>query len=119
MGVKFSLLMYFSRYDRLAQEKEELEAEYISFRREVTHTKVGSAAKEIRILKEIIKNLEEDLLKERTKYTRASTRRSQEHRRLIKEVGNLLKRNQLCYVKFNRLFMFISSNDGRMLVLHD
>ncbi|KAK2147355.1 hypothetical protein LSH36_557g01029 [Paralvinella palmiformis] len=73
-------------YDRLVQEKEELESEFLNFRREVKHTKVGSAAKEIRILKDIVKNLEEDLLKERTKYTKAATRRSQEHRRLINEL---------------------------------
>jgi len=81
------MLVCISRYDRLVQEKEELESEFLNFRREVKHTKVGSAAKEIRILKDIVKNLEEDLLKERTKYTKAATRRSQEHRRLINEVA--------------------------------
>ena len=68
------------------REKEETEAAFLEFRREVQHTTVGSAAKEIRILKDMIKTLEEDLLKEQTKHQRSSNRRSQEYRQLMDEV---------------------------------
>ena len=43
-------LFWFS-YDLLLQEKEDLEADFIEYKRQVQNTSKGAAAKEIRVLK--------------------------------------------------------------------
>ena len=58
MGVSLFSPYRPSRYDALLQEKEELEATFDTYRREVMHTREGNASKEIRVLKKVIKNLE-------------------------------------------------------------
>ena len=50
-------------------------------------TSKGSATKELRILKTMIKSLEGDLMKEKTKYQKASHKRNTENRRLLDEVS--------------------------------
>ncbi|CAH1792840.1 unnamed protein product [Owenia fusiformis] len=80
---------YRKDYELVLQEKEDLEADFLKFRRELKNTTTGNAAKEIRILKNVIKNLEEDLLKEKTKHQRSSSKRSQEYRSLLEEVEEL------------------------------
>lgn len=72
----------------MLQEKEELEADFHDYRREVERTREGVAVKEVRLLKAMVKNLEEDLLKERTKNQRAASKRSQEYRQMLEEVCN-------------------------------
>jgi hypothetical protein len=51
---RFSLL----RLDNLLNEKENVEREYNTFQREVKHSSLADTAKEIRVLKKVIKNLE-------------------------------------------------------------
>ena len=46
------------RYDALLHEKEELEEAFESFRQEIMLTRDGTAAKETRLLKKVIRNLE-------------------------------------------------------------
>lgn len=48
----------FSRLDNLLSEKENLEKEYDAFQREVKHSGLADTAKEIKVLKKVIKNLE-------------------------------------------------------------
>lgn len=76
-------------YNLILKEKEELEAEFLHFRREVKTTSTGNAVKEIRILKALTKSLEEDLMKEKTRHQRSTTKRSQEYRDLLEEVEEL------------------------------
>ncbi|CAG2203446.1 CCDC61 [Mytilus edulis] len=76
-------------YNLMLKEKEELEAEFLHFRREVKTTSTGNAVKEIRILKALTKSLEEDLMKEKTRHQRSTTKRSQEYRDLLEEVEEL------------------------------
>ena len=47
-----------SRLDHLLSEKENLEKEFGEFQREVKHTGLADTAKEIKVLKKVIKNLE-------------------------------------------------------------
>ena len=82
------LLNLFLRIHLLKQEKEEIQSEFDQFKAEVKHTARGNSAKEIRILKNVVKNLEEDLLKEKSKYQRAANKRNTEHRKLLHEVYN-------------------------------
>ena len=76
------------RYEQLLAEKEDLEEEYMQFRRQVGNTREGSAAKEIRILKDVIKNLEDELLREKNKQQKSSFRRNQEYQKQAQEVRN-------------------------------
>nr|XP_054758866.1 centrosomal protein CCDC61-like [Lytechinus pictus] len=76
-------------YENLLLEKQEIEDAFLRYRREVKNTSTGSAAKEVRILKTAIQNLEEDLVNERRKYQRSSSKRSQNYRELLEEVEEL------------------------------
>ena len=57
------LVFYFlkimsSRLDNLLSEKENLEKKYDAFQREVKHSSLADTAKEIKVLKKVIKTLE-------------------------------------------------------------
>lgn len=74
------------RYDKLKEEKEEIEEAFIEYRREIERTAKADITKEIKVLKKIIKNLEQELLKEKSKHHHSSNRRSKEYRDLLEEV---------------------------------
>lgn len=46
------------RNDKLAKEKMEIEKTFETFQREVKHTSRANTAKEIRVLKKVVQNLE-------------------------------------------------------------
>lgn len=73
-------------YDTLLQEKEQLEEAFEDFKCQVVHSEDRKGSKEIRILKKVIKNLEEELLRERSKHQRYSSKKNQELRELLQEV---------------------------------
>lgn len=57
------LVFYFlkilsTRLDNLLSEKENLEKKYDAFQREVKHSSLADTAKEIKVLKKVIKTLE-------------------------------------------------------------
>ncbi|XP_076464315.1 centrosomal protein CCDC61-like [Babylonia areolata] len=76
-------------YKRLLKEKDDIEEEYLQFRREMKNTASGSTAKEIRTLKAVVRNMEQELLREKTEHQRASSKRSHEYRELLEEVEEL------------------------------
>ncbi|KAK2193273.1 hypothetical protein NP493_16g07017 [Ridgeia piscesae] len=76
-------------YAHVQEEYGDLEAEFVEYRRQIGATSKGNAAKEVRALKAIIKNLEQDLAQERTKHQKVSSKRSQQYRRLADEVEDL------------------------------
>ena len=49
--LNYSNIFIFCRIEALIQEKDDLEADFIDFKRQVQNTSKGAAAKEIRILK--------------------------------------------------------------------
>ncbi len=71
----------------MKQQKQQLEANLIEYKREVEATSKGSAAKEVRILKTMVKSLEGDLLREKTKHQKSGMKRNAECRRLLDEVS--------------------------------
>ena len=73
-------------FDLLLQEKEDIEAEFVEYKREVQLTSKGAAAKEVRILKNMVKNLEEELVEQKAKHQRSSGKIGQEYRTLVEEV---------------------------------
>lgn len=72
--------------ENLLNEKENLEKEYGEFQREVKHSSLADTAKEIKVLKKVIKNLESELLKEKTKYQRMLNKKTQENRDVLEEL---------------------------------
>ncbi|XP_005106254.1 coiled-coil domain-containing protein 61 [Aplysia californica] len=76
-------------FRRLEREKHELEQEFAAFRREVRLTSGGSAVKDIRALKAMVRNLEDQLMKEKTRHQRSTNKRGQEYRDLLEEVEEL------------------------------
>lgn len=74
------------RYDKLKEEKEEIEEAFIEYRREIERTSKADITKEIKVLKKIIKNLEQELLKEKSKHHHSSNKKSKEYRNLLEEV---------------------------------
>ena len=84
----------------MRQLKDEIEAELIEYKREMAVTTKGSATKELRILKTMIKSLEGDLMREKTKYQKASHKRNTENRRLLDEVSHT------CNKLFSKLLLY-------------
>ena len=80
-------LIPLSSYEDLLIEKQSLDDQFLQYRREVKHTSQGSAAKEVRALKAIIRNLEEELMGERRKFQRSASKHNQEYKNLMEEVG--------------------------------
>ena len=71
----------------------------------MTLTSKGSATKELRILKTMIKSLEGDLMREKTKYQKASHKRTAEHRRLLDEVSKIKSFNNWKYLLCSEIFL--------------
>ncbi|KAK7476249.1 hypothetical protein BaRGS_00032525 [Batillaria attramentaria] len=74
---------------RLAKEKEEVEQEFMQYRREMRNTASGHAAKDLRTLKGVVRSLEQELMREKTEHQRAASKRGQEYRELLDEVEEL------------------------------
>ncbi|BFZ06866.1 hypothetical protein BsWGS_09904 [Bradybaena similaris] len=76
-------------YRRLEREKNDLEQEFAAFRREVRSSTGNSSVQDIRALRTLVKNLEEQLTKEKNLHQRLASKRSQEYRDLLDEVEEL------------------------------
>ena len=70
----------------MLREKQELEEEFERLQQEAKPTKEGNQTKEMAILKKVINNLEEDLLKEKSKHQKQISKANQEMRALLDEV---------------------------------
>ncbi|OWF48721.1 Coiled-coil domain-containing protein 61 [Mizuhopecten yessoensis] len=90
-------------YKTLLKEKEEIEAEFLQYRREMKNTSSGNAIKEIRVLKTFSKSLEEELMKEKTRHQRSASKRGQEYRELLEEVEELRASERNLHVRVKSL----------------
>ncbi|XP_019855245.1 PREDICTED: coiled-coil domain-containing protein 61-like isoform X1 [Amphimedon queenslandica] len=86
------------KYEALLKEKEELETAYEALQEEMEEIlREGgggvesdrSSNKDTRTLKKIIKNMEEDMLKEKTKYQRVLLKKTDEMKNMVEEVEEL------------------------------
>lgn len=59
--------MWSFRNDKLTKEKLEIQKQFEAFQREVKHTSKANTAKEIRVLKKVVQNLE--VRKNRVQFT--------------------------------------------------
>lgn len=75
--------------DKLAKEKMEIEKTFETFQREVKHTSKANTAKEIRVLKKVVQNLESELMKEKNKYQRTINKKNEEHRNVVAELEEI------------------------------
>lgn len=75
--------------DKLAKEKMEIEKTFETFQREVKHTSRANTAKEIRVLKKVVQNLESELMKEKNKYQRTINKKNEEHRNVVEELEEI------------------------------
>lgn len=75
--------------DKLAKEKLEIEKQLEAFKREVKHVSKANTAKEIRVLKKVVQNLESDLMKEKSKFQRTINKKNEEHRNLVEELDEI------------------------------
>jgi hypothetical protein len=71
----------------LLKEKDDIEEEFLRCKREMKSKPIGNAVKEIEMLKAMNKSLEEQLVKEKARHQKSLSKRSQECRDLMKEVG--------------------------------
>lgn len=79
--------MYFlCRLDALRKEKEDIESEFLQYRREMKSTTQGNALKELKMFKTMARQLEEELMKEKTKHQRHVSKHGQQYRELLEEV---------------------------------
>lgn len=112
LNVFFFLLV---RNEKLVKEKLEIEKQLETFQREVKHVSKANTAKEIRVLKKVVQNLEvgsgivtflgyrycvwltkphfhsafpqSDLMKEKSKFQRTINKKNEEHRNLLEDVS--------------------------------
>ena len=78
-----------NRFEALRKEKDDIEAEFLQFRREVKNTTQGNALKELKMFKTMARGLEEELMKEKTKHQRLASKHGQQYRDLLEEVRSV------------------------------
>lgn len=75
--------------EALRKEKDDIEAEFLQFRREVKNTSQGNALKELKMFKAMARGLEEELMKEKTKHQRLASKHGQQYRDLLEELEEI------------------------------
>ncbi|XP_072920000.1 centrosomal protein CCDC61 isoform X1 [Hemitrygon akajei] len=75
-----------AEFDKLLQEKQELEVMILQLQEQVKLSSTATVAKDIKILKKVIQGLEQELMKERTKNQRAASKRNQEYHQVLDEL---------------------------------
>ncbi|XP_051900105.1 centrosomal protein CCDC61 isoform X2 [Pristis pectinata] len=73
-------------FDKLLQEKQELEVMILQLQEQVKLSSTATVAKDIKILKKVIQGLEQELMKEKTKNQRAASKRNQEYHQVLDEL---------------------------------
>lgn len=73
----------------LQKEKNDIESEFLQYRREMKNTTEGNALKELKMFKSMTRQLEEELMKEKTKHQRHVTKHSQQYRELLEELDEI------------------------------
>ncbi|KAJ7303902.1 hypothetical protein JRQ81_011413 [Phrynocephalus forsythii] len=74
---------------RALEEKRALEAALLGLQEDLKLASKSGALKEVKILKQVVQSLEEELAKERTRHQRATNKRLQESRQLADEVAEM------------------------------
>jgi len=83
------------------KEKDALEAEFHDYRQQIEMTIDGDAAQELRMLRGMVRSLEEELTTLQAKYQRLMLKRSKQCRLLIEEVSKHVVCNTSYVFHFN------------------
>lgn len=75
--------------DALRKEKDDIENEFLTYRREMKNTNQGTALKELKMFKSMARQLEEELMKEKTKHQRQAAKHGQQYRDLLEELEEI------------------------------
>ena len=70
------------------EEKENLEDEFAAFRKQV-EAGPAESSQEVRLLKRVVRNLEKDLLQEKSKYQRYVSKKNEELKILMQQVRGI------------------------------
>ncbi|XP_038642025.1 centrosomal protein CCDC61 isoform X2 [Scyliorhinus canicula] len=92
-----------SEFEKLLQEKQELEVMILQLQEQMKLSSTASTSKEVKILKKIIQSLEEELMKEKTKNQRATNKRNQDYRQVLDELEELKTSERKLKVRMNSL----------------
>jgi len=84
-----ALVLLRCRYDLLAKEKDALEAEFDDYRQQMETSTDVDMAKELRMLRGVVRSLEEELTTSQAKHQRLMMKRSKQCQILIDEVSSL------------------------------
>ena len=87
----YSCNLLYCSYDLLAKEKDALEAEFRDYRQQIEMSRDDTAAKELRMLRAMVRSLEEERQASQAKHQRLMMKRSKQCRLLIDEVRNICK----------------------------
>ncbi|XP_078287205.1 centrosomal protein CCDC61 isoform X2 [Rhinoraja longicauda] len=75
-----------AEFDKLLQEKQELEVMILQLQEQVKLSNTTNVAKDIKILKKVIQGMEQELMKEKTKSQRAASKQNQEFHQALDEL---------------------------------
>ncbi|XP_060711870.1 centrosomal protein CCDC61 isoform X1 [Hemiscyllium ocellatum] len=92
-----------AEFEKLLQEKQELEVMILQLQDQMKLSSTASVAKEVKILKKIIQSLEEELMKEKTKNQRAANKRNQEYRQVLDELEDVKASERKLKVRMKNL----------------
>ena len=84
------MLLFWHSYDLLAKEKDALEAEFRDYRQQMEISADDVVAKELRMLRGMVRSLEEERQASQAKHQRLMMKRSKQCRLLIDEVDSKL-----------------------------
>ena len=70
------------------EEKENLEDDFAAFRKQV-EAGPAEGSQEVRLLKRVVRNLEKDLLQEKSKYQRYVSKKNEELKILMQQVRGI------------------------------
>uniref|UniRef100_UPI00398F553C centrosomal protein CCDC61 n=1 Tax=Pristiophorus japonicus TaxID=55135 RepID=UPI00398F553C len=94
-----------AEFDKLLQEKRELEDMILQLQEQVKPYGTAGVAKDVRILKQIVQSLEEELAKEKSKNQRATNKRNQEYRQILDELEEVKASERKLKVRLKNLTM--------------
>ncbi|XP_067875050.1 centrosomal protein CCDC61 [Heterodontus francisci] len=92
-----------AEFDKLLQEKQELEVMILQLQEQMKLSTTTSVSKDVKILKKVIQSLEEELMKEKTKNQKAANKRNQEYRQLLDELEEVKASERKLKVRMKNL----------------
>ena len=81
-----------------------MEEQCIKYQQELKNFAPSHSAKELRALKCVVRNFEQDLMREKTNHQRSSSKRGRQYRELLEEVCTLICGDAFLVMNKNGIF---------------